>query len=26
VPFRVPLGTMFDVVVYIPEMTPSRPV
>lgn len=25
-PFRVPLGTMFDVVVYIPEMTPSRPV
>lgn len=25
-PFRVPLGTMFDIVVYIPEMTPSRPV
>ncbi|WP_156320378.1 erythromycin esterase family protein [Brevundimonas sp. AAP58] len=25
-PFRVPLGEMFDVVVYIPEMTPSRPV
>lgn len=25
-PLRVPLGTMFDVVVYIPEMTPSRPV
>jgi len=25
-PLRVPLETMFDVVVYIPEMTPSRPV
>ncbi len=25
-PLRVPLGKMFDVVVYIPEMTPSRPV
>lgn len=25
-PFRVPLETMFDVVVYIPEMTPSRAV
>jgi hypothetical protein len=25
-PFRAPLETMFDVVVYIPEMTPSRPV
>ena len=25
-PFRVPLGKMFDIVIYIPEMTPSRPV
>jgi len=25
-PFRAPLETIFDVVVYIPEMTPSRPV
>lgn len=25
-PLRVPLGKMFDVVVYVPEMTPSRPV
>ena len=25
-PLRVPLGKMFDVVIYVPEMTPSRPV
>lgn len=25
-PFRAPLGKMFDIVIYIPEMTPSRPV